>query len=99
MVPLLRNAPSWLCSVRAERCEEGRMAQGIVKWFNAENGFGFIAVEGEADAFVHHSAIQSDGFRSIGENQRVEFQIVRSPRDRKPKASAPSDTPAAACPQ
>lgn len=56
------------------------MAQGIVKWFNAEKGSGFIAVEGEADVFVHHSAIQSDGFLSLDENQRVEFQIVRGPK-------------------
>lgn len=56
------------------------MAQGIVKWFNADKGFGFIAVEGESDVFVHHSAIQTEGFRSLDENQRVEFQIVRGPK-------------------
>ena len=50
------------------------MAQGTVKWFNAEKGFGFIAPdEGGADIFVHHSAIDTDGFRSLEENQRVEF--------------------------
>jgi cold shock protein len=50
------------------------MPQGTVKWFNAEKGYGFIAPDdGTADVFVHHSAIQADGFRSLEENQRVEF--------------------------
>ncbi|HEY6310460.1 MAG TPA: cold-shock protein [Streptosporangiaceae bacterium] len=57
------------------------MAQGTVKWFNADKGFGFIAPDdGSADVFVHHSAILSDGYRSLQENQRVEFTAVRSPR-------------------
>jgi CspA family cold shock protein len=52
------------------------MAQGTVKWFNAEKGFGFIEQDGGgADVFVHYSAIQSDGFRSLDEGQRVEFEI------------------------
>ena len=50
------------------------MAQGTVKWFNADKGYGFIAPDdGTADVFVHHSAIQTDGFRSLAENQRVEY--------------------------
>ena len=50
------------------------MAQGTVKWFNAEKGFGFIAPDdGSADVFVHHTAIQADGYRTLQENQRVEF--------------------------
>jgi cold shock protein len=50
------------------------MPQGIVKWFNADKGYGFIAPDdGTADVFVHHSAIQAGGFRSLQENQRVEF--------------------------
>ena len=50
------------------------MPQGTVKWFNAEKGYGFIAPDdGTPDVFVHHSAIQADGFRSLEENQRVEF--------------------------
>ncbi|MBV1855965.1 cold-shock protein [Catellatospora tritici] len=54
------------------------MAQGTVKWFNDEKGFGFITVDdGSADVFVHFSEIQSNGFRSLGENQRVEFDIVQ----------------------
>ncbi len=51
------------------------MAQGSVKWFNAEKGYGFIAVDEGADVFVHYSAIQMDGFRSLEEGQRVEFEI------------------------
>ena len=54
------------------------MAQGTVKWFNAEKGFGFIAQDGGgADVFVHFSAIQADGYRSLDENQRVEFDVTQ----------------------
>ena len=53
------------------------MAQGTVKWFNAEKGFGFIAPDdGSADVFVHFSAIQSNGYKSLDENQRVEFDVT-----------------------
>ena len=52
------------------------MAQGTVKWFNGEKGFGFIAVDGGgADVFVHYSAIDAGGYRSLDEGQRVEFEI------------------------
>jgi CspA family cold shock protein len=52
------------------------MAQGTVKWFNAEKGFGFIEQDGGgADVFVHYSAIATDGFRTLDEGQRVEFEI------------------------
>ena len=54
------------------------MAQGTVKWFNAEKGFGFIAQDGGGpDVFVHFSAIQADGYRSLEDNQRVEFEITQ----------------------
>jgi CspA family cold shock protein len=53
------------------------VAQGSVKWFNAEKGFGFIAVDGGEDVFVHYSAIQSDGYRSLDEGQRVEFDVTQ----------------------
>lgn len=57
------------------------MAQGTVKWFNAEKGFGFIAVDGSnEDVFVHYSAIDSTGFRSLEEGQRVEFNITQGPK-------------------
>ncbi|GIO07322.1 cold shock domain-containing protein [Brevibacillus reuszeri] len=59
--------------------------QGKVKWFNAEKGFGFIEREGGDDVFVHFSAIQSDGFRSLDEGQAVEFDIVEG--DRGPQAA------------
>ena len=53
------------------------MAQGTVKWFNAEKGYGFIAVDGGEDVFVHYSVIQADGYRSLDEGQRVEFEITQ----------------------
>ncbi|GLZ31387.1 hypothetical protein Lesp02_35750 [Lentzea sp. NBRC 105346] len=58
-------------------CDGGRyMAQGTVKWFNSEKGFGFIAQDnGGADVFVHYSEIQGQGFRTLEENQRVEFEV------------------------
>ncbi|OWR31769.1 cold-shock protein [Saccharibacillus sp. O23] len=52
------------------------METGTVKWFNAEKGYGFIEVEGGNDVFVHFSAIQGDGFKTLDEGQRVEFNIV-----------------------
>jgi CspA family cold shock protein len=56
------------------------MAQGTVKWFNADKGYGFIAVDGGQDVFVHFSAIQTDGYRTLEEGQRVEFDITQSDR-------------------
>ena len=53
------------------------MAQGTVKWFNADKGYGFIAVDGGRDVFVHHTAILMDGYRSLEEGQRVEFDITQ----------------------
>ncbi|HHY73499.1 MAG TPA: cold-shock protein [Bacillus bacterium] len=56
------------------------MQNGKVKWFNAEKGFGFIEVEGGDDVFVHFSAIQSDGFKTLEEGQEVTFEIVEGAR-------------------
>ena len=53
------------------------MTQGTVKWFNAEKGFGFIAVDGGQDVFVHYSAIAAEGYRSLEEGQRVEFEVTQ----------------------
>ncbi len=53
------------------------MAQGTVKWFNAEKGFGFIAVDGGPDVFVHYSAIQMDGYKALDQDQRVEFEVTQ----------------------
>jgi CspA family cold shock protein len=57
------------------------MAQGTVKWFNNEKGFGFITpAEGGPDVFVHFSAISGNGYRSLQEEQQVEFEIVQGPK-------------------
>lgn len=54
--------------------------QGTVKWFNATKGYGFISREGDEDVFVHFSAIQSDGYRSLEEGQQVEFTVEQGPK-------------------
>ena len=56
------------------------MEQGKVKWFNAEKGFGFIEREGGDDVFVHFSAIQGEGFKTLEEGQKVEFEVVEGNR-------------------
>ena len=53
------------------------MAQGTVKWFNGDKGYGFIEAEGGPDVFVHFSAIAADGYRSLNEGQKVEFDITQ----------------------
>lgn len=61
------------------------MEQGTVKWFNADKGFGFIEREGDSDVFVHFSAIQGEGFKTLEEGQKVSFEIVEG--DRGPQAA------------
>jgi CspA family cold shock protein len=56
------------------------VAHGTVKWFNDAKGYGFIQIEGGEDVFVHYSAIQANGFRTLTEGDRVEFEMTRSPK-------------------
>ena len=56
------------------------MADGTVKWFNDAKGFGFIEQDGGSDIFVHHSAIQAEGFKSLKEGARVSFEVVDGPK-------------------
>jgi CspA family cold shock protein len=61
--------------VSPERRGIAEVATGTVKWFNAEKGYGFISQAGGADVFVHHSAIQMNGYRTLEEGQAVEFEV------------------------
>jgi CspA family cold shock protein len=57
-----------------------KMVQGTVKWFNGQKGYGFITKDDGQDVFVHYSAISGQGFRSLEEGQRVEFEITQGPK-------------------
>jgi CspA family cold shock protein len=56
------------------------VATGTVKWFNSQKGYGFISQEDGPDVFVHHSAIQGEGYKSLEENQKVEFDVTEGPK-------------------
>src|SRR6059058_4773349 len=65
--------------------KEEVLAQGTVKWFSNEKGYGFIEREGGEDVFVHFTAITMDGYKSLTEGQRVEFEVVQGPRAPRPR--------------
>jgi CspA family cold shock protein len=71
--------PDWTTG-SARTWEERRVPQGTVKWFNAEKGYGFISREGAADVFVHFSAIQMNGYRTLEEGQEVSFELEQGPK-------------------
>jgi CspA family cold shock protein len=73
--PTLRSAVH-----RFIKKEQDQMETGTVKWFNDAKGFGFVSRENGDDVFVHHSAIQSNGFRTLQEGQRVQFNVVKGPK-------------------
>jgi CspA family cold shock protein len=62
------------------------LAQGTVKWFNAEKGYGFITLDTGSDAFVHYSAIEGAGYRTLSEGDRVEFDVVPGPKGPQAKS-------------
>jgi cold shock protein len=68
----------WGTATKKERIPA--MAEGRVKWFNDKKGYGFIETQDQGDVFVHHSAILSEGFRSLGEGERVSFEVERGPK-------------------
>ncbi len=59
------------------------MVQGTVKWFNADKGYGFIEVDGQDDVFVHWSKIKSEGYKTLEDGQKVEFEVVDGPKGRE----------------
>jgi CspA family cold shock protein len=76
-------------------CQEDQvMANGTVKWFNADKGFGFITQDSGSDVFVHYSAIEETGYKSLNEGDLVQFEVV--PGTKGPQAKAVKKTPATA---
>jgi len=81
VVRFRRRADGGRCSARAGRVEgSSAVAEGTVKWFSNEKGFGFISRADGDDIFVHHTAIQMEGYRTLTEGQKVEFDIVQGPK-------------------
>jgi cold shock protein len=68
---------------RAASREGRELAEGTVKWFSNEKGYGFISRSDGDDIFVHHSAIQMEGYRSLAEGQKVEFEVVDGPKGKQ----------------
>jgi cold shock protein len=80
-VALEESAASGATDAAGQERRRDEMATGTVKWFNDAKGFGFITQEGGGeDLFCHHTAIQTEGFRSLSEGQRVEFDVARGPK-------------------
>src|SRR5205807_4150949 len=80
-LPLSAPAPHSTVRVKFnQRKQSNIMEQGTVKWFNDAKGFGFISRQNGEDVFVHHTAIQSSGFRTLQEGQPVEFNVVKGPK-------------------
>jgi cold shock protein len=69
--------------------KEFLMVRGTVKWFNADKGYGFLAVDGQDDVFVHWSKIVSDGYKTLEDGQQVEFRIVDGPKGREADTVTP----------
>ncbi|MFK4088556.1 cold-shock protein [Kribbella sp. NPDC020789] len=65
------------------------MVRGTVKWFNADKGYGFLAVDGQDDVFVHWSKIVSDGYKTLEDGQPVDFQIIDGPKGREAESVTP----------
>jgi CspA family cold shock protein len=68
------------CIIQVERGELKEMVKGKVKWFSNQKGYGFITPENGKDVFVHHTAIQGEGYKSLEEGQEVEFEIKQGPK-------------------
>ena len=65
------------------------MVRGTVKWFNADKGYGFLALDGQDDVFVHWSKIVSDGYKTLEDGQTVDFQVIDGPKGREAEAVTP----------
>jgi CspA family cold shock protein len=70
----------WASSHKFDSERNQKMTKGTVKWFNDQKGYGFITPENGKDVFVHHSAIQGEGFKTLREGETVEFEINRGPK-------------------
>jgi cold shock protein len=78
--PSTRKQSTLRSAIHQSEIKEQIMEQGTVKWFNDAKGFGFLSRANGEDVFVHHTAIQSDGFRSLQEGQAVQFDVVKGPK-------------------
>jgi CspA family cold shock protein len=77
---LIAGKKPWFASANSLQGNAVSKEQGTVKWFNASKGYGFIQRQSGEDVFVHFSAIQSEGYKSLNEGQRVEFEVKQGPK-------------------